>query len=202
RRRCHTRSVSAPMPRSPATCRPADIRFECSPEALASSSIRSARPLISGEYIWFIVFHPCFKNGTKPRPIHTAGLHSHLRRALRVRTNLLKRSLRRTLGAAAVAAALVLGSTAAAHAPPAPDNGPVTGGTTVMVPEPAGVTFTSISGGGAHSVALGSDGNAYAWGDNYYGQLGDGTDTDSNTPVQVQAPAGVTFTSISGGVYH
>src|SRR5690606_31060028 len=116
-------------------------------------------------------------------------------------TNMLKRSLRRTLGAA-VAAALVLGSTAAAHATPAPDNGPDTGGTTVMVPEPAGVTFTSISGGGAHSVALGSDGNAYAWGDNYYGQLGDGTNTDSNTPVQVQAPAGVTFTSISAGVNH
>src|SRR5690554_993922 len=115
---------------------------------------------------------------------------------------MVKRSLRRTVGAAAVAAALVLGSTAAAHATPAPDNGPVTGGTTVMVPEPAGVTFTSIISGDYHSVALGSDGNAYAWGDNYYGQLGDGTNTDSNTPVQVQAPAGVTFTSISAGVNH
>src|SRR5690606_30159392 len=79
---------------------------------------------------------------------------------LRERANVLKRSLRRTLGAAAVAAALVLGSTAAAHATPTPDNGPVTGGTTVMVPEPAGVTFTSISGSAEHSVALGSDGNA------------------------------------------
>ncbi len=115
---------------------------------------------------------------------------------------MLKRSLRRTLGAAAVAAALVLGSTAAAHATPAPDNGPVAGGTTVMVPEPAGVTFTSISNGQYHSVALGSDGNAYAWGDNFYGQLGDGTNTNRNTPVQVQAPAGVTFTSISSGGYH
>ncbi|WP_394341188.1 hypothetical protein, partial [Mycobacteroides abscessus] len=28
---------------------------------------------ISGEYFWFIVFHPCFKNGTKPRPIHAAS---------------------------------------------------------------------------------------------------------------------------------
>ena len=115
---------------------------------------------------------------------------------------MLKRSLRRTLGAAAVAAALVLGSTAAAHAAPAPDNGPVTGGTTVMVPEPAGVTFTSISAGWYHSVALGSDGNAYAWGNNSLGQLGDGTNTPSNTPVQVQAPAGVTFTSISAGAEH
>ncbi|RQP08971.1 MAG: cell wall anchor protein, partial [Microbacteriaceae bacterium] len=51
-------------------------------------------------------------------------------------------------------------------------------------------------------MALGSDGNTYAWGQNYYGQLGDGTNTDSNTPVQVQAPAGVTFTSISGGGLH
>src|SRR5690606_23804909 len=123
-------------------------------------------------------------------------------RARTKRTNLLKRSLRRTLGAAAVVAALVLGSTAAAHATPAPDNGPVTGGTTVMVPEPAGVTFTSISAGDQHSVALGSDGNAYAWGYNSAGQLGDGTNTNSNTPVQVQAPAGVTFTSITSGYYH
>ncbi|WP_235563000.1 transposase, partial [Microbacterium sp. Root53] len=36
---------------------------------LASSSIRSARSRISGEYFRFIAFHPCFKNGTKPRPI-------------------------------------------------------------------------------------------------------------------------------------
>src|SRR5690554_5860701 len=115
---------------------------------------------------------------------------------------MVKRSLRRTVGAAAVAAALVLGSTAAAHATPAPDNGPVTGGTTVMVPEPAGVTFTSIISGDYHSVALGSDGNAYAWGYNTRGQLGDGTNTESNTPVQVQAPAGVTFTSVSAGDLH
>ena len=114
-----------------------------------------------------------------------------------VRTNMLKRSLRRTLGAAAVAAALVLGSTAAAHATPAPDNGPVTGGTTVMVPEPAGVTFTSISGGAYHSVALGSDGNAYAWGNNINGQLGDGTNTGSNTPVQVQVLGDVVVTRIT-----
>src|SRR5690606_1834494 len=71
-----------------------------------------------------------------------------------------------------------------------------------QVQAPAGVTFTSISAGGYHSVALGSDGNASAWGLNIYAQLGDGTDTDSNTPVQVQAPAGVTFTSISGGSTH
>src|SRR5690606_40469125 len=74
--------------------------------------------------------------------------------------------------------------------------------TPVQVQAPAGGTFSSIRGGWYHSVALGSDGNAYAWGYNNYGQLGDGTNTPSNTPVQVQAPAGVTFTSISGSAYH
>src|SRR5690606_37509516 len=74
--------------------------------------------------------------------------------------------------------------------------------TPVQVQAPAGDTFTSISAGENHSVALGSDGNAYAWGRNTFGQLGDGTNTSSNTPVQVQAPAGVPSTSISAGSTH
>src|SRR5690606_17322804 len=73
--------------------------------------------------------------------------------------------------------------------------------TPVQVQDAAGVTFTSISSGSFHSVALGSDGNAYAWGYNDFGELGDGTNPHSNTPVQVQAPAGITFTSITGGDY-
>lgn len=39
---------------------------------------------------------------------------------------------------------------------------------------PAGVTATGISSGQAHSLALGDDGRVYAWGDNSFGQLGDG----------------------------
>lgn len=42
--------------------------------------------------------------------------------------------------------------------------------------------YTSTS---YHSLALKSDGTVWAWGDNNNGQLGDGTATDSNTPVQV-----------------
>jgi alpha-tubulin suppressor-like RCC1 family protein len=38
----------------------------------------------------------------------------------------------------------------------------------------AGVTVTSIVAGAAGSLALGSNGHIYAWGDNYYGELGDG----------------------------
>ncbi|NLA64566.1 MAG: hypothetical protein GX862_01245 [Leucobacter sp.] len=48
----------------------------------------------------------------------------------------------RALGAATLAAALVLGGSAAANAVPTPDLGPDSGGTTVTVPEPAGITFT------------------------------------------------------------
>ena len=114
---------------------------------------------------------------------------------------MVRRSLLGALGAAGAVAVLVLGSTAA-HATPVPDNGPVAGGTTVSVPEPAGVTFTEIAAGYWHSVALGSDGHAYAWGYNGSGRLGNGTTVDSSSPVQVQVPAGVTFTEIAAGGAH
>jgi alpha-tubulin suppressor-like RCC1 family protein len=44
---------------------------------------------------------------------------------------------------------------------------------------------TSIAGGYYFSLAVRSDGTAWAWGFNGYGQLGDGTTTDSTNPVQV-----------------
>ncbi|MEG2886951.1 MAG: hypothetical protein RR853_07480, partial [Aurantimicrobium sp.] len=71
----------------------------------------------------------------------------------------------------------------------------------VLVQAPAGVTFTSISAGNSHSLALGSDGNTYAWGDNGYGQLGDGTNTSRNVPVLVLLDVivtGVTFDGLPG----
>ena len=43
-----------------------------------------------------------------------------------------------------------------------------------------------ISGGRDHTAIIKSDGTVWTWGDNQYGQLGDGTTTDSVTPVQVQ----------------
>jgi alpha-tubulin suppressor-like RCC1 family protein len=42
-----------------------------------------------------------------------------------------------------------------------------------------------IAGGYGHTVALKSDGTVWAWGRNYEGQLGDGTTTQRNAPVQV-----------------
>jgi alpha-tubulin suppressor-like RCC1 family protein len=46
-------------------------------------------------------------------------------------------------------------------------------------------TWQSVSGGGNHTVAIKKDGTLWAWGWNSYGQLGDKTNIDKNTPVQI-----------------
>lgn len=58
--------------------------------------------------------------------------------------------------------------------------------------------FTSLSVGAAHACALTSDGTAYCWGDNTFGQLGDSTTTGRVNPTAVAG--GLKFTSISAGV--
>jgi alpha-tubulin suppressor-like RCC1 family protein len=69
---------------------------------------------------------------------------------------------------------------------------------------PAGVSFTSISAGSGHNCALGSDGRAWCWGSDAQGQLGNGTTLTENqqSPLQVEMPAGVSFTSISARHLH
>lgn len=52
----------------------------------------------------------------------------------------------------------------------------------------------------SHCFALKSDGTVWAWGQNQYGQLGDGTSTDRGTPVQVSGLTGVVQVSV--GWYH
>ena len=47
---------------------------------------------------------------------------------------------------------------------------------------PAGVTATAIAAGADHSLAIGSDGNLYAWGYNGLDELGNGTTTDTHDP--------------------
>jgi alpha-tubulin suppressor-like RCC1 family protein len=42
-----------------------------------------------------------------------------------------------------------------------------------------------IAGGDSHTLALKSDGTVWAWGENWYGQLGDGTTALRYNPVQV-----------------
>ncbi|MCT8156883.1 RCC1 domain-containing protein [Bifidobacterium polysaccharolyticum] len=66
-----------------------------------------------------------------------------------------------------------------------------------------GTKFTRISAGFTHSLAIGSDGNLYSWGDNSSGQLGNGTTDSLGTPSKVSLPTGVPkFTQISAGTNH
>jgi len=50
-----------------------------------------------------------------------------------------------------------------------------------------------------HTVALYTNGTVWAWGDNTYGELGDGTTTQRNTPVAVPGLSGVVSVSANGG---
>ncbi|MFI0434724.1 MAG: hypothetical protein ACH350_03215 [Parachlamydiaceae bacterium] len=59
----------------------------------------------------------------------------------------------------------------------------------------------SIAAGCFHSLELRSDGNVWAWGNNSYGQLGNGNNTNFNYPVQVIGGL-KDVTSISAGSYH
>ncbi len=53
------------------------------------------------------------------------------------------------------------------------------------------------------SFAIDAGGNLYAWGFNGNGQLGDGTLTTRQTPINISFPAGVTaWTAITGGFSH
>ncbi|MGA8114102.1 MAG: Ig-like domain repeat protein [Actinocatenispora sp.] len=74
--------------------------------------------------------------------------------------------------------------------------------TPVAATVPAGTTVTAVSAGSNHSLALTSTGSALAWGDNTFGQLGNGTNTDSSVPIAVSLPAGTTATQISAGGYY
>ena len=69
----------------------------------------------------------------------------------------------------------------------------------VVVALPSGVIPKAVAGGYQSAYALGSNGKVYAWGDNFYGELGNGSTTNSSTPVPISLPAGVTATTIAGG---
>jgi hypothetical protein len=65
----------------------------------------------------------------------------------------------------------------------------------------SGLAFVQVAAGQSHTCGLTGAGQAWCWGYNAYGQLGDNTTTDRSTPVAVQQ-GGVTFTSITAGQYH
>jgi alpha-tubulin suppressor-like RCC1 family protein len=63
-----------------------------------------------------------------------------------------------------------------------------------------GLTFSSIAAGGGFTVAIGHDGNVYAWGLNSSGAVGDGTNINRAVPTatQTQSPQ-LTFSHVSAG---
>jgi alpha-tubulin suppressor-like RCC1 family protein len=73
------------------------------------------------------------------------------------------------------------------------------GTTTSPRPSPVraiGITgVVSVAAGSYHSVAAKSDGTVWAWGENVYGQVGDGTLTLRASPVQVTGLTGVVAVS-------
>ena len=67
-------------------------------------------------------------------------------------------------------------------------------------PVSGGHTFREIAATGYHTTALLTDGGAVSWGDNEYGQLGDGSTTDrpSPTPIAVAGASAVASGSYNG----
>eukprot|EP01127_Copromyxa_protea_P016647 TRINITY_DN4982_c0_g1_i1.p1 TRINITY_DN4982_c0_g1~~TRINITY_DN4982_c0_g1_i1.p1 ORF type:complete len:695 (-),score=59.81 TRINITY_DN4982_c0_g1_i1:38-1831(-) len=56
------------------------------------------------------------------------------------------------------------------------------------LPWPSTVSVTSVACGGNHSVAVTSDGTAWTWGDNRFGQLGFGHREDIEEPMPISLP--------------
>jgi alpha-tubulin suppressor-like RCC1 family protein len=54
-----------------------------------------------------------------------------------------------------------------------------------------------VAAGGAHTCAIKTNGSLWCWGNNFFGQLGDRTYTDRNTPIQIM-PSGATSVSLGG----
>ncbi|MCB0977911.1 MAG: hypothetical protein KDB02_10680 [Acidimicrobiales bacterium] len=62
-----------------------------------------------------------------------------------------------------------------------------------------GTGAVAISGGDTHTCALRQDASIVCWGSNFNGELGDGTETGSTTPVQVDGLAPASAVSAGGG---
>lgn len=59
----------------------------------------------------------------------------------------------------------------------------------------------AVAAGGSHTCTVGSSGGVQCWGDNFYGQLGNGTKTPSTTPVNVSG-LGSGVQTIAAGANH
>ena len=69
----------------------------------------------------------------------------------------------------------------------------------VEVSNLSGITSIAVHGGQGHAMALRNDGTVWCWGYNLFGQLGNGTNADSNVPVQVSGLTDVVAISCGHG---
>jgi alpha-tubulin suppressor-like RCC1 family protein len=70
----------------------------------------------------------------------------------------------------------------------------------IPAPVVGGLSFTSIAAGNAHACGITVRGEAYCWGRNTGGQLGDGSTNDHSTPARVSGST--RFASITAGGVH
>lgn len=70
-----------------------------------------------------------------------------------------------------------------------------------LLPQAKADIGTAIGSGSWHSCAAMATGGVKCWGENTFGQLGDGTKVDRSSAVSVVGLSGMTITSIGGGTY-
>lgn len=63
----------------------------------------------------------------------------------------------------------------------------------------AATTYSQVSAGSDYACGVATTGNIECWGENYYGQLGDGSTTNRNKPTDVRVGPGAT--EVSAGTY-
>jgi alpha-tubulin suppressor-like RCC1 family protein len=86
-------------------------------------------------------------------------------------------------------------------------NGQLGDGTTTDRSSPVQVAMSGektimVSAGSYHTCAISIDRTVMCWGDNWNGQIGDGTNTDSASPVVIAVPSNSSAVSLDAGALH
>ncbi len=102
-----------------------------------------------------------------------------------------------TVTEATLAGSTALIETATADIPSRPMPSP---SPSAAPPSPATpLTFASVTGGFNHTCGVTTDGAAYCWGWNHFGQLGDGMKNNQHHPLPLAVAGGHVFASVSAG---
>lgn len=72
----------------------------------------------------------------------------------------------------------------------------------VLVSGPAGASWSAISAGTSHALAITTLGRLYAWGEGLAGRLGDLSAVTKSSPVLVSGPASTSWSAVSAGGAH